>query len=90
MVFVASVFKSMLPVGADMGSSLQILITTTVVMVLVMLSIKLTQLIRQRWAFEKALSNFPVAPDRHWLLGHLPKVGNNNCLFNWLIISMLT
>ncbi|XP_072031298.1 ultra-long-chain fatty acid omega-hydroxylase-like [Amphiura filiformis] len=46
-------------------------------MTMVMLLVKLGQLIRRRMAFEKALAAFPVAPERHWLLGHLPKLTGN-------------
>ena len=45
-----------------------------VIAVAVIIVVKLVQLIRQHIQLEKALAAFPVAPDRHWLLGHLPHV----------------
>ncbi|XP_072030701.1 cytochrome P450 4F2-like [Amphiura filiformis] len=70
----ASVFKSVLPAGADVGSLLRILLTTMLFMILTVLLVKLLQMVRQRLIFEKSLSSFPEAPDRHWFWGHLAKV----------------
>lgn len=73
MVFTAA-FKSVLPTEIDVGSSLRVLVVTACSTVVVMLALKLAQVIRHKLVMEKALSAFPMAPGKHWLLGHLPKV----------------
>ncbi len=71
------VLNSTMSSGVDISSissSLRVLITTLSFVAVVVLVVKLLQMVRQRFAFEKSLSVFPEAPDRHWFWGHLQKV----------------
>ena len=50
------------------------IVNLSLLSIVVIVAVKIVQLVRQRVHMEKSLAAFPTAPDRHWLLGHLPKV----------------
>ncbi|XP_072030699.1 cytochrome P450 4F4-like [Amphiura filiformis] len=73
----------MLPLKADVGASLRILITTLLFMILVVLLVKILQMVQQRLVMEKSLSSLPEVLDRHWFWGHLPKMTGDEREMAW-------
>ncbi|XP_038074560.1 cytochrome P450 4F1-like isoform X3 [Patiria miniata] len=65
-------------------SSLVMFGITAVTLAVTSTVVAVVGLLLHKWQMEKQLKAFPVAPDKHWLLGHLHKMTSDEKAYAWV------